>query len=103
MKVWALLLFALLYYSTSVAQNHNSITVRSGSTISQTLSLTDLYHFAQFQQGRIFYKDGTTSSGRLNYHRFFSEMQFLSSGGDTLAVANEPTIRLLVMGTDSFY
>lgn len=95
-----LLLLAVLFCTASFAQN--TFIVKAGTPINEAIPAADLYQYTQFRQGRILYKDGRTAGGKLNYHRLLDEMQFLGPKGDTLAVDNEPTIRLIAIGKDTF-
>jgi hypothetical protein len=99
MKV--LLLLTLLYCTASFGQN--TFIVKAGTPINKALPPEELYQYADFRQGSIFYKDGRTASGKLNYHRLIDEMQFITLKGDTLAVDNEPTIRRIAIDKDTFY
>lgn len=96
----AVLLLALLYCTTSFAQN--TIRIKAGTPLNEALAPEDLYQYGAFRPGRIWYKDGRSSGAQLNYNRFFDEMQFISNRGDTLAVANEPTIRYIAIDKDTF-
>jgi hypothetical protein len=103
MKAPLLLLLLFCFATAALAQNHTMYMVKAGTTIRESIPADVLFHYPDFKQGRIFYKDGRTAGGRLNYHRMLDELQFIDPKGDTLAVDNEPTIQLVVMGTDSFY
>ncbi|HEY1112231.1 MAG TPA: hypothetical protein VGE66_01675 [Chitinophagaceae bacterium] len=93
-------LLALLYGSTCLAQN--TIRIKAGTPLNHALSPAELYQYEAFRPGRIWYKDGHSSGGQLNYNRFFDEMQFISNRGDTLAVNNEPSIRFVAIEKDTF-
>ena len=96
----ALLLLALLYGPASFAQN--TIRIKAGTPLNEALSTEDLYQYSMFKPGRIWYKDGRSSTSQLNYNRFFDEMQFISTKGDTLALNNEATVRYVVIDRDTF-
>ena len=103
MKAYTLLLFALICCGAATAQSRSSFTVKAGSTIKETLPPEELLLYPAFRPGKVYYKDNKTSSGRLNYHKFFDEILFIAPQGDTLAVDNEPTIRYVVIEKDTFY
>jgi len=96
-------LFGLLFYTHSFAQSTETITVKTGTSISEGVPAADLYQYSQFVNGTVYFRNGTSSVARLNYNRFIDEMQFLNTTGDTLALDNEETIKLIIANSDSFY
>jgi hypothetical protein len=95
---------ALLFCSSGAfAQTQSSITVKAGTSINEAVPVTELYEYPQFTPGKVFFRNGTTSEARLNHHRLLDEMQFIANNGDTLALANEKTITLITIGTDTFF
>ena len=103
MKAPLLLFIGLLLAATLPAQNNNTLLVKAGTTIKESIPPAELYHFAAFRSGKIYFKDGKSAGGLMNYHRLLDELQFINSKGDTLAVDNEPTIELVVLDRDTFY
>jgi hypothetical protein len=103
MKVPLLLIIGLLLAATAPAQNSNTLLVKAGTTIKESIPPAELYHFAAFRTGKVYFKDGRSAAGLMNYHRLLDELQFINSKGDTLAVDNEPTIELVVLDRDTFY
>ena len=61
------------------------------------------YKYTTFQNGKIIYKDNTTSEGELNYNRILGEIHFISAKGDTLQLAHPETMNLIIIGVDTFY
>ena len=98
-----LLFFSIPLYTGAFAQNTGSFTVKTGTSISETIPDSVLYQYPQFTAGRVHFRNGSTTSAQLNYNRFLDEMQFLDSNGDTLAIAEAETIKLILVGIDSFY
>ena len=94
-------LFGLLYYTSSIAQSTETITVKTGTSISESVPVADLYQYSQFVNGMVYFRNGTRSGAKLNYNRFLDEMQFLNTNGDTLTLDNEETIKLIVAKNDS--
>ena len=103
MKALPLLLFALIYYTGLFAQNTTSIAVKAGSNIMDVLSTADVFHYPQFTSGKVLFKDGISAEAKLNYNRLLDEMHFIDPKGDTLAIANEKTIKFIVIDKDSFF
>jgi len=96
-------LFILLLYIPAFAQNTGSITVKTGTSISKSVPDSVLYQYPQFVAGKVHFRNGSTTGAQLNYNRFLDEMQFLNTNGDTLAIAEPETIKLILVGNDSFY
>jgi hypothetical protein len=61
------------------------------------------YRFEHFLPGQVHYKDGNGGMGRLNYNLLLQEIHFINDKGDTMALDNLETVRLITMGSDSFY
>jgi len=103
MKLLLLTLFYLLCSELCFAQTSNSFLVKAGMSISESVPATELYQYAEFKNGILLFKSGDKSQGKLNYNRYFDEMQFIDPAGDTLSLADEATIKLIVVEQDSFY
>src|SRR5215213_7904778 len=103
MKVLLSLLFVLLYVTPLFSQNTSLVTVKAGSNVMDVLTTADVFYYPQFADGKVFFKDGTVAAVKLNYNRLLDEMHFIDPKGDTLAVADESTVKLIAVGEDSFY
>jgi len=85
------------------AQRPKTYTVPAGVEVKEIVPPNEIYQFPQFVQGLVLFKDGTSAPGRLNYNRLIAELQFIDPKGDTLSLANEQTIRIAFIGSDTFY
>jgi hypothetical protein len=103
MRTLALPLLVLLYFHGAFAQNASPIIVKAGTSIKESVSPEDLYMYPQFRYGKVVYKDGKRSGGKMNYSKLFDEMLFINPFGDTLAIANERTVSLISIDADTFY
>ena len=103
MKVLLSLLFVLVYATTLFSQNTSLVTVKAGSNAMDVLTPVDVFYYPQFSDGKVFFKDGTVAALKMNYNRLLDEMHFIDPKGDTLAVADEKTVKLITIGEDSFY
>jgi hypothetical protein len=97
-----LLLLPLLYHCNLFAQN-NTIIVKAGTTIRESVSAIDLYEYPQFTHGTVFFSDGKSSGAAMNYNRFLDEMQFINAKGDTLILINQKNIGFINIGEDTFF
>jgi hypothetical protein len=97
------LLIITLNSTISNAQKQQTFTVKPGESISEVLSLSDIFRYPQFQQGNVYFKSGSASTSRLNYNQLIGEMQFINPKGDTASIAFEDQLKLIVIGKDTFY
>ncbi len=98
-----LLLFVLMNHMGLFAQNKTSVTVKAGSKISDVFTAADIFYYPEFTKGRVYFKDGSTSSAKLNYSLLVDQIQFIDPKGDTLSLANQTTIQVISIDQDSFY
>lgn len=103
MKSLLLLFFILISYTGLLAQDSTYVTIKSGDRIQDGLTSADLYYYPQFTRGEVFFKDGTKASAKINYSRLFDQILFIDSKGDTLALAQERTIKFIAVHQDTFY
>ena len=103
MKPLSLLFFILISSPDLSAQDTTHVTIKSGYTVQEVLSPADIYYYPQFTKAEVFFRGGTKASGKMNYTRLFDQMLFIDPKGDTLAVANEETIKFIRFGQDTFY
>ena len=95
-------LFVLAFCCSAHAQD-SAIILKAGMSINESISITDLYEYPQFVYGKVFFKPGDSSSGRLNYNRLVGQMQFIDFKGDTLNIADPGTIKSIRINNDLFY
>jgi len=103
MKALPLLLFILIGYSDLSAQDSTIVTIKAGEKINDVLTAADIYYYPQFTSGKVFFKDATKTGAKMNYNRLFDQMLFIDQKGDTLAVADEKTIKFIAVDKDTFY
>ena len=95
-------LIVLVCCCSAQAQD-STITIKAGTSFNESVSITDLYEYPQFVYGKVFFRPGDSSAGRLNYNRFLDEMQFIDFKGDTLNIAYPGTIKFIRISNDLFY
>ena len=71
------------------AQDSGTIFIAADKNVSEVLTPEKIYHYPQFTNGKIFFRDGTTSQARLNYNYLNGEIEFITQEKDTLAIAKE--------------
>lgn len=103
MKLLLSLLVILIGYTNLLAQDSTLVTIKAGDKVNDVLAATDIYHYPQFTKAEIFFKSGTKATAKMNYTRLFDQMLFIDAKGDTLALANEKTIKFIAVDKDTFY
>ncbi|ADB36965.1 hypothetical protein [Spirosoma linguale] len=104
MKLLSFACFLLIgIHSIVTAQSNQYIRVKAGENPTNSVSFNERYQYPVFTQGRLVHASNKSSSARFNYNLFLGEMHFISPTGDTLALQNDPTVQLVVIGPDSFY
>jgi hypothetical protein len=89
-------------HSTLLAQSSEVIRIKGGAGGEKAVPFTARYRYDQFRAGKVLYINGTMAAARFNYNILLGEMQFIDSRGDTLALANEPMVRMVGVGDDTF-
>lgn len=100
-------LFVLAVYVVSIfpvlAQTQKRYVVKAGEAPLEVLPVEAKYIFPDFKKGTATMRDGTSSSQQFNYNFILDEIQFLSSKGETLAIAEPVTLKNVVIDTITFY
>lgn len=98
--------YALIIFCVAGAQSWSQDAVKAvkaDEDMNQVFTVNDLYRYPQFVQGSVIFRDGTTAGARLNYHKYYGQMLFIDDKGDSLALGNPETIRVIVIDKDSFF
>ena len=103
MKALLLLFFILIGYTELSAQDSTLVTIKAGNKVRDVLTSADIYFYPQFTDGKVFFRDGAKAVVDMNYTRLFDQMLFINPKGDTLAIADEKTIKFIVIHQDTFY
>ena len=85
-----------------LGQTTDVIRVKGVANAEKTIPIADRYRYEQFRDGKVLFLNGSSAAARFNYNILLSEMQFIDPRGDTLALANEPVVRLVGVGNDLF-
>lgn len=96
------LFLLLLLCGSAAAQDGKTYRVNTIEGNNEEL-IRDAYRYPQFIAGVVHFKDGTATQARLNYHRLYDQVLFLSPKGDTLALAVPDAYRFIAIGKDTFY
>ncbi len=103
MKALLMWLFILLSNSYLAAQDSTLVTIKAGNRVDDVLKPADIFYYPQFTNGQVFFRDGSKALGKMNYSRLFDQVLFIGPKGDTLALADEKTIKFIAIGQDTFF
>jgi len=103
MKRFYLIWLGISIIACGNAQSKKTIIVKAGTSIAEGVPIAEIFQYPQFSNGTIYFRTGDVSEAKLNYNIFLDEMQFIDGKGDTLALANEVTVKVIVVNSDSFY
>lgn len=103
MKPLLLLFFILIGYTNLSAQDSTYVTIKTGTSVGDVLAPAEIYYYPQFTKGEVFFRGGTKATAKMNYTRLFDQMLFIDLKGDTLALAEEKTIKFIAINQDTFY
>ena len=91
-----------LFSVPAFAQPGKTYTIKPGENIIKVISVNEIFKYPSFVIGTVIFKDGRNVRSRLNYNSLIGQIQFIDLKGDTLSLAEEETVRYIVIGTDSF-
>ena len=92
----------IVTYGNLLAQAPDVIRVKGGIGKEKSIPFNERYRYEQFHDGKVLFQNGSAAGAKLNYNILLGEMQFIDAKGDTLALANEPAVRLVGVGQDLF-
>jgi hypothetical protein len=103
MKPLLLLSFILFGYFQLSGQDSTFVTIKAGNRVKDVLSTADIYYYPQFTNGKVFLRNGSRAGAMMNYTRLYDQMLFIGPKGDTLALADEKTIKFITIDKDTLY
>lgn len=77
--------------------------VKNGSDIRKTIDTRDRYLYEQFQDGKVYFRNGNTSRSPMNYSLFHGEIQFIGPQKDTMLLSDNDFISKIIIRSDTFY
>ena len=98
-----LIMLSCLHVNNVSAQSKVKYKISPGEKILEKIPKEQLYSYPEFVKGKVYLRNNTVSIVPLNYNSVYAEMQFINPKGDTLSVADEKLINLIVINTDTFY
>jgi hypothetical protein len=102
LKLWIVSVTLLNCFSLA-SQTKKTFTVKPGEKVVDVIPLTEIFKYPEFKPAFVMLKSGVSVPTKVNYNSLFSEMLFIDQKGDTLALSDEKTIRLVAVEKDTFY
>ena len=103
MRVLLILIASLWYNNYCAAQALKRYIVKAGEAPDEVIPDEAKYIFPAFTEGTAFLRSGASVKQQFNYNHLLDEMQFLNSGGDTLAIADPGLIKSISINSFVFY
>ncbi len=101
--LFSLTLLCCLHLNDSCGQVIKKYKINPGEKIMEVIPFHETYTYHEFLPGKVYLKNNTVSLVQLNYNTILGEMQFIDPKGDTLSLADEKMIMLIVVNNDTFY
>lgn len=103
MRHLSLILLLGMLSGLATGQETKSITVNTLNPEDEKQLTRSAYHFPKFADGKVVFKDSLVIEAKMNYHRVFGQILFISPKGDTLALSNPETFLHVIIQQDTFY
>lgn len=103
MSLIAILLFASSFCFAQKIIKAKDVNLNDPESIQKNLPLNAVYTFEQFTDGKVYFKDGTITSAKMNYNTLIEEMQFMNDKNEIMSVANPSETLLVKIGDKLFH
>jgi hypothetical protein len=97
------LLVVVMFLAGALDAQPGTFTVKPGENFYEVIPFKDIFRYPKFIAGNVLFRDGRSVDGRLNYNMLIKQVQFIDPKGDTLSLADEHTIRHVIIEKDTFY
>jgi hypothetical protein len=92
----------IVFCQTSIAQTSETFVLKPGEDLFEK-HFSDVFIYPEFKFGKVFYTNGDSAGGRMNYNRFLEAFEFIDNKWDTLVLSPEENIKYFNIGGDIFY
>ena len=83
------------------AQNKDIILVKANTKVLDYFPFQERFSYQQFIDGKVMFKNGNTSTAKLNYDILLGEVVFIQSR-DTLTISRKKDLRNIIIARDTF-
>ena len=94
------ILFLLLFPSAAQEKIYK---IKAGQEIGDVIPFSEIYKYPSFKPASVLFLNGGEGNALLNYNFLNGEMEFIDQNGDTLSLADERTIKNILIDKDTFY
>jgi hypothetical protein len=91
----------LICHTSLIAQNPERIRVK-GSELEYFYEKQE-YTYPIFTKAKVFFNEGDSAGGKLNFNYLEQMMQFVNEKGDTAVIANEDEVNFISIALDTFF
>lgn len=102
MKFLIIIPFLIFLQPFSFAQE-KVYKIKAGQEIGDVIPFSEIYKYPSFQSASVLFLNGGEGNALLNYNYLNGEMEFIDQSGDTLSLADERTIKFILIDKDTFY
>lgn len=90
--------------AAAFAQNtHPVFRVKDVNDISKIIPYKDRFQFEQFQDGKVYFRNGKVTAAKLNYSYIYAEIMFINPKKDTLLLADLDYINFVSIADHSYF
>ncbi|QMU27413.1 hypothetical protein [Adhaeribacter radiodurans] len=86
-----------------LGQNSKYTKIKAEENFEKNIPNNQKYQYPAFKNGTIAYNNGTVAAGKFNYNFLLDEIHFINPQGDTLSLADEYLLKMIVIQPDTFY
>lgn len=102
MKCLSVFSILCLFMLSSSAQE-KIYRIKAGQQIGDVIPFSEIYKYPSFKPASVLFLNGGEGNALLNYSFLNGEMEFINQDGDTLSLADERTIKNILIDKDTFY
>ncbi len=85
------------------AQSTERIRVKAEEDVAEGIESRSQFRFKDFKEGKVYFKNGNSSTAPLNYNLLYDAVFFIDKKGDTLSLANPVQVKNIEIGGTLFY
>jgi hypothetical protein len=101
LQVFSLVFIGFLSQA-SLAQTSETIVLKPGEDLFEKYP-GEVYAYPEFKFGKVYYTNGDSAGGKMNYNNLLATIEFVDNKHDTLVFSPESDIKYIIIGEDLFY
>lgn len=101
-KIIILQIAFIVFSQISLGQSAQTFVLKPGEDLFEK-HFNDVFLYPEFKFGKVYYTNGDSAGGRMNYNRFLETFEFIDNKWDTLVLTPGEGIKYFNIGGDIFY